>query len=57
MEASMFILFNMHAYVFPCLYVCVHVHACAHVSGAAFKHPHPHLPIHPPQGDSQITKL
>ena len=44
MEASMFIMFNMHVHV--CVYASIHVYVCLH---GALHIPTPtHTPIHPP---------
>ena len=56
MEASMFIMFNMHVHV--CVHSCMHAHVCLH-GAPPYTHTHPHtyppiLPI-PKGGDPQIS--
>ena len=57
MEASMFIMFNIHVHVTVHVYVCVHVHVCM---GHYPTHSHPSPPlsthlIYPQGGDPEIS--
>ena len=49
MEASMFIMFNMHVHM--CMHACMHAHVCLHGALQYTHTPSTQTPTHPQEGD------